>query len=390
MDETDSSSVTTSPRRRKVLVLIKCMGYGGAEQLVVSTIRHGDRERFDYEVAYVLEDRDALVPQLRDAGVVVHSLGARGSHDLRWTRNLRSVLVRNDFDVVHSHLPYAAAFGRLVATTLGSPRPALVYTEHGIWDRMALAVKAMSRVTERLDDRLLTVSEAAREALPPALRRRARVVYPGIELEPIDEARRRKQDHRRAVRAELGLAEGELLALTVANLRWQKGHDILLRAAKSVTSRGLPVRFVFVGDGPRRRELELQRASLSLDDQVLFLGDRDDVPRLLAAADLFVLPSRFESLGLALIEAVCSGLPVVATAVGEIPNLGLEVGGALVVPPEQAEALAEALESLVRDGAQRTQRTAAALALAERFDVRRSVREVESVYDELSMPARLA
>lgn len=157
-----------------------------------------------------------------------------------------------------------------------------------------------------------------------------------------------------------------------------------------MTSRGLPVRFVFVGDGPRRRELELQRASLSLDDQVLFLGDRDDVPRLLAAADLFVLPSRFESLGLALIEAVCSGLPVVATAVGEIPNLGLEVGGALVVPPEQAEALAEALESLVRDGAQRTQRTAAALALAERFDVRRSVREVESVYDELSMPARLA
>lgn len=390
MDETDSSSVTTSPRRCKVLVLIKCMGYGGAEQLVVSTIRHGDRERFDYEVAYVLEDRDALVPQLRDAGVVVHSLGARGSHDLRWTRNLRSVLVRNDFDVVHSHLPYAAAFGRLVATTLGSPRPALVYTEHGIWDRMALAVKAMSRVTERLDDRLLTVSEAAREALPPALRRRARVVYPGIELEPIDEARRRKQEHRRAVRVELGLAEGELLALTVANLRWQKGHDILLRAAKSVTSRGLPVRFVFVGDGPRRRELELQRASLSLDDQVLFLGDRDDVPRLLAAADLFVLPSRFESLGLALIEAVCSGLPVVATAVGEIPNLGLEVGGALVVPPEQAEALAEALESLVRDGAQRTQRTAAALALAERFDVRRSVREVESVYDELSMPARLA
>jgi glycosyltransferase involved in cell wall biosynthesis len=390
MDETDSSSVTTSPRRCKVLVLIKCMGYGGAEQLVVSTIRHGDHERFDYEVAYVLEDRDALVPQLRDAGVVVHSLGARGSHDLRWTRNLRSVLVRNDFDVVHSHLPYAAAFGRLVATTLGSPRPALVYTEHGIWDRMALAVKAMSRVTERLDDRLLTVSEAAREALPPALRRRARVVYPGIELEPIDEARRRKQEHRRAVRVELGLAEGELLALTVANLRWQKGHDILLRAAKSVTSRGLPVRFVFVGDGPRRRELELQRASLSLDDQVLFLGDRDDVPRLLAAADLFVLPSRFESLGLALIEAVCSGLPVVATAVGEIPNLGLEVGGALVVPPEQAEALAEALESLVRDGAQRTQRTAAALALAERFDVRRSVREVESVYDELSMPARLA
>jgi glycosyltransferase involved in cell wall biosynthesis len=367
------------------------MGHGGAERLVVSMVRHRDRERFDYEVAYVLEDRDTLVPQLRDAGVTVHSLGARASHDLRWQGRLRALLARGDFDIMHSHLPYAATFGRLVAATLPSRRPALVYTEHSMWNKMALAVKALNRATIALDDRLLVVSEACRLSLPPHLRHRARVVVHGIELEPINQARLRRDEFRASVRAELGLRDGELLALTVAGLRWPKGYDVLLPAARSTVDRGTAVRFVAVGDGPLRGDLEHQHAALSLGDRFVFLGERSDVPRLLGAADLFVLPSRQEGLPLALMEAVSSGLPVVTTSVGELPNLLTSGWDAVLVPPEQPEALAQAIQDLADHAELRQRLSTSALELSRRFDVRRCVSEVESVYDELvPQPASLA
>jgi glycosyltransferase involved in cell wall biosynthesis len=390
MDRRETESATTSSARRRILVLIKCMDRGGAEQLVASMVRHGDRNRFDYEVAYALKQYDALVPDLERAGVPVHSLGARGNYDLRWTARLRTLLARGDFDVVHSHLPYAASFGRLVAATFPTRRPSLVYTEHCMWDRTARPVRALNRATVGLDDRLLVVSEAARQSLPAHQRRRAQVIVHGIELEAIAEAQRRKEEHRQAVRAELRLTESERLALTVANFRWQKGHDVLLRSIRLLVDRGVPVRFAFVGHGPLRRDLERQRDALMLGDHVRFLGERDDVPRLLSAADLFVLPSRYEGLPLALMEAACSGLPVVTTSVSEIPRLLTNGEDALLVPPENSEALADAVTAVVRDAALRASLSAAVLGLRDRFDVRRCTREVEAIYDTLRPVARPA
>jgi glycosyltransferase involved in cell wall biosynthesis len=382
MDRVNIEERATLPRRCRVLILIKCMGYGGAERLVVSMMRHRDRDRFEYEVAYVLEDRDTLVPQLRDAGVAVHSLGAQGNQDLRWMWRLRALLAEGDFDVMHSHLPYAATFGRLVAS-VRSPRPALVYTEHAMWDKMALAVKALNRVTIGLDDRILVVSEAGRQSLPRSLRPRARVVVHGIELGPIRDAMLQRSGLRRAVRSELGVPDDELLVMTVAGLRWPKGYDVLLSAARATLDRGAAVRFVAIGDGALRRELEAQHAALSLGERFVFLGEREDVPRLLPAADIFAIPSHFEGLPLALMEAVSAGLPIVATAVGELPNILTNRINALVVPAEQPQALADAILELTNDRELRTRLGKAALELADLFDVQRCVREVESIYDEL-------
>jgi glycosyltransferase involved in cell wall biosynthesis len=147
--------------------------------------------------------------------------------------------------------------------------------------------------------------------------------------------------------------------------------------------RGAAVRFVAVGDGSLRRDLGDQHAALSLGDRFVFLGERDDVARLLVASDMFVLPSRQEGLPLALMEAVCAGLPIVATAVGELPNILTDRTNAIVVPAEQPEVLADALVDLVDHPELRSQLSLNALGLAERFDVRRCVGEVESVYDEL-------
>src|SRR5271155_1783015 len=144
--------------RRRVLLLIKCLGYGGAERLLVQMVRQRDQTRFDYEVAYILAAEDTLVPELEEAGVVVHSLGAKGNSDLSWTLRLRALLRSGHFDVVHTHLPYAATFGRMVAISLPRRlRPALVYTEHNMWDKMAVALKALNRATIGFDKRLVVV-----------------------------------------------------------------------------------------------------------------------------------------------------------------------------------------------------------------------------------------
>ncbi len=217
-----------SPRRR-ILVLIKCMGHGGAEELLVQMIRHRDRERFDYEVGYVLESEDALVPELEAAGVPVHSLGARSNRDLGWTLRLRALLLRGNFDVVHSHLPYATVFGRMVALTVPRrQRPALISTEHTPWNWLALTWKVLYRPTIGLDDRVLTVSEATRRTLPRSLQDRVQVVVHGIDPAPVRAEMQQRQALRRDVRAEFGLQDGELLALTVANLRPSKAYDVLL------------------------------------------------------------------------------------------------------------------------------------------------------------------
>jgi glycosyltransferase involved in cell wall biosynthesis len=383
--ETAGGVGTTPGERRRVLLFIKCMGYGGAEQLLVHMVRHGDHERFHYEVAYMLEDFDALVPQLTDAGIPVHPLGAASNRDLGWTLRLRALLREGDFDVMHSHLPHAATLGRLIAEVSTTPRrrPALVYTEHSMWDKMALLVKVLNRATIGLDDRLVMVSHAAKESLPPSLRRHATVVIHGIEMDPVLQARAQREVTRRHVRQEFGLADGELLALTVANLRREKGHDILLRAAAIVGARGLPVHFVDVGQGPLREELEEQHASLFLGERFRFTGARADVLRLLAAADFFVLPSRHEGLPVTLMEASAMGVPLVVPAVGEIPNLWTDGTDALIVPPERSDALADAITALAGDDDLRERLAAGSLARGALFDVTRSVREIEAIYDEL-------
>jgi glycosyltransferase involved in cell wall biosynthesis len=252
-----------------------------------------------------------------------------------------------------------------------------------MWDQVAPPTRALNRLTIGLDDRVLTVSEASRLALPAAARRRAEVVVHGIELEPIHDALRRRDELRGSVRTELGLSDGELLSLTVANFRAQKGYDVLLKAARGVADRGVPVCFVAAGDGPLRRDLERQRAELSLERHVKFLGERSDVVRLLAAADMFVLPSRYEGLPLALMEAVSMGVPVVATAVSGLPDLLTDERDALLVAPEQPEALTDAIARLAGDPDLRAGLSAGARELSERFDVRRCVLEVEAVYDQL-------
>lgn len=343
-----------------------------------------DRARFDYEVAYVLSAESALAADVAATGVVVHDLGARGNWDLTWLSRLRQLLRRGRFDLVHFHLPYAAAVGRLgVRSLAGGQRPRVVYTEHSIWGRTALPVRVLNRAGIGSDDAVIAVSEAARRALPGAVAQRATVVVHGIDQRVARSWASRRAQQRAALCAELGLGPDVVVVTTVANLRPEKGYEVLLAAARLVVDHTGRVVFLAVGRGPLAQEMESRRRALGIDDRFRFLGQREDALGILAGSDVFVLASHHEGMPVALMEAASVGLPIVATAVGEIPAAFPPGSGALLVPPGDAPRLASAIRLAVEDEQLRARLARASMARSELFDVRRAARSVEGVYGML-------
>jgi glycosyltransferase involved in cell wall biosynthesis len=367
-----------------VLLVIKCLGYGGAERLLVDMVVAGNHQEFDYEVAYILRDENALVPAVIAGGTRIYALGAANNTDIRWVRTLRHVLVKGNFDVVHFHLPYAAAFGQLVVASLPrSRRPGVVYTEHSLWNRTAMPIKSLMRATIGLDQGLVVVSTAARDALPAVLRHRARVVIHGVDLSRSEAVIANREQIRAEVRDELGVGDDELLFLTVANLRPEKGYDVLLDTTRKFVDQGLPIRIAAVGRGPLRTTLHTRHHDLGLGEHFRFLGQRDDVLRLLAGADAFVLASHYEGLPVTLMEATSMGLAIVTTSVGGVPEFFTDDVDALIVPPGDSDALFDAMSRVAADSDTRTRLGHHAKILSSRFDVSAASLEIEDIYRRL-------
>ena len=368
-------------RKLRVLLLIKCLGYGGAERILVDVASQADRDRFEYEAAYVLAKEDGLVPQMSATGTPVHCLGSQGNLDLKWLAELRRVLVRGRYDIVHAHLPYAASFGRLVVRTLprGS-RPGFIYTEHSIWGKAAAPVRWLNELAVRSDDALVAVSETVRSALPKSVGNRATVVVHGVDLSQASALVADRERVRAEVRRDLGLSHESTIVLTVANLRSEKGYDVLLPAVRTVIDHGVPAIFLSVGRGPMQEELASRHRELRLGDRFKFLGPRDDVLRLMVASDIFVLPSRQEGLPVTLMEATSVGMAIVATSVGEVPHVLTNGKDGIVIEPGDSEALAIEVERLVMDPGLRAELSHASRALSTRFDVGRATRQLEELY----------
>lgn len=365
--------------RSRILLLIKGLGVGGAERLLEASLPHLDRDRFVYQVGYLLPWKTALVPAFVAAGVPVHDLKMRTPGDPRTLMRLVALLRHERIDLVHAHLPVSGIWGRVAARLAGVPR--VVYTEHNVPDRYAALTRVLNRQTYWLNDVVIAVSDEVRRAISGYANGRPTIVTVQNAVDVHTLAATRVEPT--AVRREFGLPDDAVLVTTVGNLTAKKGHTFLLAAARQVLARHPNVRFLVVGHGPLAATLQDEAARLGLNGSVAFAGLRADAVRLIAASELFVLSSLYEGLPVTLLEAMALGKPSVVTRVGGIPEITDETSS-IVVAPGNADALAGGISRLLDDPALRLRMGAAAQERAKaRYGVPQMVAAIERLYADL-------
>ncbi|HEU5083069.1 MAG TPA: glycosyltransferase [Acidimicrobiales bacterium] len=372
--------MTDGGDRTTVLWLTKGLGPGGAERLLLSFARNADHERFELHAAYLLPWKDHLVADLEAAGVTTRCLAGSKPWDVRWWWRLRRLAATTGVEVVHHHSPLVAAQSRLVLRTLPrARRPRSVTTEHNVWGSHQRLTRFLNAATIGLDDHVFAVSEQVRGSMSPSVRGRVEVLIHGVDVDAIAARRAERTD----ARAEYGLGDDDLVVVTVANLRANKDHPTMLRAARHLVDDGVPVTFLAVGQGPLEDELRAMKDHMGLGDRFRFLGYQADPIRVLAAGDVFCLSSRYEGLPIALLEALSLGLPVAATSVGGVPTVITDGVEGRLVPPGDPTALAGAIAELA-DPELRRRMAVAAASRSREFSVLHAVERQQEVYDELA------
>lgn len=307
-----------------------------------------------------------------------------------WWR-LRRVIRQFRPHVVHARS--TGVWSDAACATLGTSTQ-LVLGFHGLTDlnEIAWRRRLVNRWSAGCADAVVAVSrESARMmekewAIPAG---RVLAISNGVDLDRYHPACGSEESH--AARRMIGLTARDLVVTCVANLMPIKSIDVLLRAWRQVSMAAPCSKLLLIGEGPMRNELERLTGDLRCGGTVRFVGHREDIPALLRLSDAFVLPSRYEACSNAILEAMATGLPVIACRTGGNPDLVEHGRTGWLVPPGQSDQLAEALLALLLDGPARQRLGRAARAAAEqRFSERDWVDTLLSLYSELSArdPAR--
>lgn len=369
------------PRPLRIFHLIKSLGRGGAEMLLVDGPGRSDPAQFVFGFGYFLPHKDALVPALRQrfGHVVCFDAGSGGR---MLTRVARVAHHLRDWraDILHCHLPLAGIVGRIAGVAAGVP---VVYTEHNKVDRYHPATRFAARATWRWQSRVIAVSADVAVSLERHVHGTipVTVIRNGVSLDTFT----RTAATRDAARARLALEDGQPFIGCVAVFREQKRLDLWLDVAVQVAATHPQARFVLVGDGPLRETLRMRVGQMGLADRVLLPGLISDVREYLAAMDVYLMSSDFEGLPVALLEAMAMEVPPVATAVGGIPEV-VETGrSGVLVARNDVAGLTTAVNALVDGPAEARLRMgqAARARVAGHFSTDRMMRAIEQVYRDV-------
>ena len=348
------------------------MGFGGQEIRILTEARwlldHG------WHALIACQPDSPLLHETRAAGVPALAIPIRRVADLRALQLLRRAMKDRGAALVHTHSSVDSWLGALSARSLGIP---VVRSRH-------VAIPIRSPLVYRMADRIITTGEAIARIVAAAGVDPAKIVSIPAG---VDTTRFHPGVSGQAVRAELGLPStpaGKVVGL-VANVRGSKGHRYFLEAARDVL-RALPgTRFLVVGDGVGFDDVRRCVHELGLDDHVIMTGFRRDIPEVMAALDVLVLPStRSEATSQVIPQALAVGTPVAATAVGGIPEIVRDGENGRLVPPADAVALAAAIVELLRDRARaRAMARAGQAEVQARYTVDVMMARTTAVYAEL-------
>ena len=373
----------TVTERIRVVHLCDKFGIRGARTHGVSRLFTWWFPRFDpsrFEVRLVgVRPEDAASAHLRTQGLDPVCLG-RGPFSPAVITDLLNLVRRERPHILHTHGYATSNFGRVVGGLTGVKT---IVQEHTAFPSIPIYQRAIDRVLAGRTDAGIAVSESTKAFMVRNRFLRAdriRVVYNGA---PLEEFTPPPAERTLAERARLGFRPDEVIVGTVGRMDEQKGVPYLLRAAVPVLRQRPDVRFVVAGDGHLLEQHRQEARALGIAERVLFTGFCEDIPTLLSVFDLQVFPSLWEGTPLTVFEAMAMRRPIVSTTVDGLAEVLRDRETALLVPPRDPGALATAMLELL-ERPERAARLAAAAQLdSRRYDVRRTVEQLQDVYERL-------
>jgi glycosyltransferase EpsF len=375
----------------RVLHLLTAIGHGGAETWLLNMLRVMDRAECAMDFCLKLPEAGVLQHLALEQGASVHNVPLRPTH-VGYVRGLRRLLVGGRYDIVHSHEAVYSGIGVWVARTMNVPvvctfhhwktPPQTPLTRHPVVRPVRAVYGYFSkRYAIEHADAVTALSRKVISHLVPDWQSdaRCRLLSLSTTIPP-----RATESQRRALRAELGLPEDALIVIHAGRFIEQKNHDGLLEVFKRVLRAVPTARLVLLGQGPLKEQVLDRILREGLSGSVLFLGLREDVPRLMACSDLCVFPSRDEGFGLVPLEANAAGLPVVASNVPGLDEAVVDGVTARLFSLSDIDGMARASIEFLENPSLRRQFGDAGRARAEReFSHTASAEKLLALYREL-------
>jgi len=318
-------------------------GWGGQSNRILAVCRHLQKR---HDVTIAAPSQSELINRAREHGIktfdnVRFRRGFRPASIWRDIKAIRNLIRKEKYDIVHTHGSQDSWAAALARHWLKN-RPVMLRTKHNIFPiRDHLANRWLYTAAT---DELVCISHAILEycAQKPYLKEsRLHLIHSAVNTLKYGNGKKGK------LKKELGL-EGRYIAGIMGRLRPEKGHRLLFDALFEIKEKIPDLNLLVVGTGSLYQELKEYSGSLKMEDRIIFLGFREDIPDVLASLDLFIMPSLSEGLGTAALEAAAAGLPIIASKVGGLPDIVENGKTGILVPPGSSRALAESIKTLYK------------------------------------------
>ena len=376
-------------RSSNIIYMIDGLGLGGAERLMIPLLANLDREAFLPRVCvFQVRDGNPIAEDLNSLGVPVDLLPIPYLRDLSALPRLWRYLRDTRADLVHTQLEFANILGNLAAKGARLPSVCTVHTIPSQED-----MKAKTRLHQAVEffclrnfcDTVISVSEEAdrfHKQVGRLSSRKTTTLYNGIDLARFTADSQRADPQ--AVRREFDIPAAAPLLLTVAVLRELKGIQFMIQAMPAILAEQPEARYLIVGSGDHHVQLVEEVRRLGLENRVIFAGARKDIPALMSAADVFVLPTLTEALPTVLAEAMAARLPIVASRVGGVPEMVTDgVNGRLLEPGDPRQLAETCLELLARPEVRAEMGGRGRSIVEQKFDVRVQAEHLRALYQRL-------
>ena len=381
------TTIGNTNNQLKILYLINSMSAGGAESLIynwASYIKSSSvlSKEISIEIC-TLSAPGHFGNKLIKQGIPVHSLGLSSVYDPWAVIRITKFLDGANYDIIHVHLFPSSLFASLAS--LKFKKLCWIFTEHSVWNRRRQWkwFKPIDRFIYSRYVQILAVSTPVQDSLIawlPEFTAKTQVLPNAVNINQFVIS----VTTRNAKRQELGIRPEQTVLLFIGRLTEAKGVDVLLRALSGAEEWEENCVLLIVGEGSQKKYLENLGQSLGLVRKVRFLGVCEDIPELLAAADVFVLPSRWEGLPMVILEAMAAGKLIIATTVGGIPEVIEDGKTGLLVRAEDVESLRNVLESVVADVSLREKLGVAAKnRVKQLFSIETRMRQLISIYNDI-------